>query len=71
MSPNYSQGANDIKDHRWFNSLDWNALLQRKKQPPYIPEVKNEGDTSNFSNYPDSLEESKAVKPSEDPFVNW
>ena len=71
MSWTNNVGANDIKDHRWFGGFDWAALYDRKKQPPYIPEVKSEGDTSNFSNYPDSLEESKAVKSSEDPFINW
>lgn len=68
---NLKGGANDIKDHRWFGGFDWGALLERKKQPPYIPEVKDEGDTSNFSNYPDSLEESKPIKANEDPFLNW
>ncbi len=32
---------------------------------------RGKGDTSNYSTYPDSTEEPKALKPSEDPFSNW
>ena len=69
---NLKGGANDIKEHRWFSGFDWKMLVTRKMAPPYIPEVKSEGDTSNFSNYPDSPELPKEVKPNEDPFLkNW
>ena len=40
-------------------------------QPPYIPEVKSEGDTGNFTQYPDSPELPKPIKSSDDPFLNW
>lgn len=30
-------GANDIKNHRWFKNLDWYKLSQRKVPAPYIP----------------------------------
>ena len=33
-------GAADIKNHRWFASLDWNLLHQKKIPVPYKPEVK-------------------------------
>ena len=29
--------ANDIKKHKWFEGLDWDALEARKLQPPRKP----------------------------------
>ena len=68
---NLKGGANDIKEHRWFSGFDWKALQAKKMQPPYIPEVKSEGDTTNFTQYPDSPELPKPIKSSDDPFLNW
>lgn len=68
---NLKDGVKDIKEHRWFLTFDWDTLVKKKKQPPYIPEVKSEGDTSNFTAYPDSTEEPKSVPPKEDPFIHW
>jgi hypothetical protein len=51
--------------------MDWNFLQQKKLNPPYKPNVKAPNDTSNFSSYPDSDELSAAMKPSEDPFLDW
>jgi protein kinase A len=47
-------GVNDIKNHRYLNTININNLLAKKISPPYRPVVKGPGDTSNFSNYPDS-----------------
>ena len=33
-------GVSDIKTHRFFKSLDWNSLLMKKIDAPFIPEVK-------------------------------
>lgn len=49
--------AEDIKKHKWFNSLDFTALYNRALSPPIVPRVKGETDTSNFDPYPDSPEE--------------
>eukprot|EP01016_Furgasonia_blochmanni_P044644 TRINITY_DN6219_c0_g3_i4.p2 TRINITY_DN6219_c0_g3~~TRINITY_DN6219_c0_g3_i4.p2 ORF type:complete len:222 (+),score=51.51 TRINITY_DN6219_c0_g3_i4:452-1117(+) len=68
---NLKGGAQDIKDHRWFAGLEWNALLMRKIAAPYKPPIKSKGDSSNFSTYPDSTELPRALKPSEDPFSAW
>jgi len=34
------KGAGDIKNHRWFGSIDWTGLVQKKMQVPYKPIVK-------------------------------
>ncbi|XP_036996232.2 cAMP-dependent protein kinase catalytic subunit PRKX isoform X3 [Artibeus jamaicensis] len=51
---NMKNGADDVKRHRWFRTLDWEAVPQRKLKPPILPKVCGEGDTSNFEAYPDS-----------------
>ena len=33
--------------------------------------VRGKGDASNYSSYPDSTELPKAIKPADDPFLNW
>ena len=38
---------------------------------PYIPKIKNNMDTSNFSQYPDSDSEVTTIKSDKDPFYNW
>jgi len=68
---NLKGGVNDIKNHRWFNEIDWELLHLKKIVAPYKPLVKGKGDTSNFASYPDSTELPKAIKTSEDPFANW
>jgi len=68
---NLKRGVQDIKKHRWFKSLDWNALLEKRIPVPYKPIVKSPDDTSNFSSYPESDTESEALKQSEDPFLDW
>ena len=51
--------------------MDWDALMQKKITPKYKPVVKNKGDASNYSTYPDSTELPKAIKPIDDPFAAW
>ena len=68
---NLKNGVIDIKEHRWFNNFDWKKLVEKSLNAPYIPKIKSEGDTSNFSQYPDSPELPKMLKPNEDPFLNW
>ena len=35
------------------------------------PNLRNNIDTSNFSQYPDSDTEVASIKPEKDPFINW
>ncbi|XP_024918079.1 cAMP-dependent protein kinase catalytic subunit PRKX isoform X1 [Cynoglossus semilaevis] len=50
---NMKNGAEDVKKHRWFKTIDWEAVPQRKLKPPIVPKVSHEGDTSNFDVYPE------------------
>lgn len=53
---NLKGGSADIKRHKWFAGVDWLAVVQRRVTPPYIPPIKNPGDTSNFDAYPEDYE---------------
>lgn len=64
-------GVNDIKNHRYLNTINLTNLFAKKISPPYRPVVKNASDTSNFSTYPDSGNEPVSIKTSEDPFLKW
>ncbi|XP_038621550.1 microtubule-associated serine/threonine-protein kinase 4 isoform X2 [Tachyglossus aculeatus] len=39
-------GAYEVKQHRFFRSLDWNGLLRQKAE--FIPQLESEDDTSYF-----------------------
>jgi len=68
---NLKGGVNDIKEHRLFKTLDFSKLLAKTLTPPYVPKVKNNGDISNFSSYPDSDKQAASVKKGDDPFLDW
>ena len=33
--------SDDIRDHRWFNRVDWNKMYAQKYQAPYVPKYKD------------------------------
>jgi serine/threonine protein kinase len=37
---NLRGGVSDIKNHRYFKSLSWTDLIDKKLKAPYIPKVK-------------------------------
>ncbi|XP_067237268.1 serine/threonine-protein kinase N1b isoform X1 [Chanodichthys erythropterus] len=40
--------AEDIKKQPFFRNMDWDALLQRKVPPPFVPALTGKEDVSNF-----------------------
>ncbi|KAK5607243.1 hypothetical protein CRENBAI_003432 [Crenichthys baileyi] len=40
--------AEDVKKQPFFRSMDWDALLQRKVAPPFVPTIAGKEDVSNF-----------------------
>jgi len=48
------EGAEQIKNHRWFKGIDWNDVYNRRLTPYYVPTVRTPSDTSNFEQYPES-----------------
>lgn len=51
---NMKNGPDDVKRHRWFKNIKWSDVLHKKLEPPIIPEIKCDGDTSNFDDYPET-----------------
>jgi len=68
---NLKARAQDVKNHRFFDNINWKLMMDKKVQVPYTPTVKSAGDTSNFTEYPESDENTPAIKESDDPFLNW
>jgi protein kinase A len=68
---NLRNGVNDIKNHRWFAGLDWVRMVNKDIDMPYKPTIRSPSDTSNFSTYPDSDTLSPAIRPADDPFIDW
>ncbi|KAK9459605.1 kinase-like domain-containing protein [Lipomyces oligophaga] len=43
-----ANGAEEIKNHKFFAEIDWKKLLGKKYPPPFKPSVASATDTSNF-----------------------
>lgn len=68
---NLKNGVNDIKNHRYLNTINFANLLAKKISPPHRPEVKGSSDTSNFSNYPEPTCQGAEIPAADDPFLKW
>uniref|UniRef100_A0A8C9X4T6 protein kinase C n=1 Tax=Sander lucioperca TaxID=283035 RepID=A0A8C9X4T6_SANLU len=42
------EDASEIKRHKFFQGMDWGALLAKKMKPPFLPVVRALKDVSNF-----------------------
>ncbi|XP_069862445.1 serine/threonine-protein kinase N2 isoform X2 [Dipodomys merriami] len=40
--------AEDVKKHPFFRLVDWNALIDKKVKPPFVPTIRGREDVSNF-----------------------
>ena len=70
---NLKGGVDDIKNHRFFKELNWSALVKYKIPAPYVPNTSGKGDCNNFAECEESDDDADvpAIKPSEDPFIEW
>ncbi|KAF7726351.1 camp-dependent protein kinase catalytic subunit [Apophysomyces ossiformis] len=48
---NLQNGSRDIKTHPWFKDIDFDQVLQRNVEPPYVPDIEKDGDSSCFARY--------------------
>ncbi|OMJ12041.1 cAMP-dependent protein kinase type 1 [Smittium culicis] len=53
---NLKNGSKDIKNHPWFEEVNWKKLARLEIAAPLIPAKKSGGDTGNFDRYPESHE---------------
>jgi protein kinase A len=49
-------GSARVKDHHFFDGIDWEAIYWKKRRGPIIPRVEWAGDAGNFDDYPDPIE---------------
>lgn len=45
---NGENGAANIKNHPWFDCIDWSAVENKQLAPPYKPQLDQEGDVKHF-----------------------
>jgi serine/threonine protein kinase len=64
---NLKGGAADVKNHKWFKGVDWEALYHKRVPAPIIPEVEHEGDTSHFEKYDEPMDDPNDTIPG-DPY---
>jgi protein kinase X len=64
---NLKNGANDVKNHKWFRDINWALLLARTTPGPIIPSIRHSGDTGNFEQYKEPTAEEQMGDTS-DPF---
>lgn len=51
--PSARYGAKDIRAHPWFRSVDFGGALAGQMAPPFVPDVKSDGedDWEDFLNF--------------------
>ncbi|KAH8267656.1 cAMP-dependent protein kinase catalytic subunit 2 [Drosophila bipectinata] len=50
---NLINGNRDIKEHEWFKEVEWIPLLNQTVNAPYVPNISNPEDISNFDKVSD------------------
>jgi CRP-like cAMP-binding protein len=60
-------GISDIKLHKWFRGVDWDALTAKRIAAPWVPPLKDPFDTSHFDPY----EEDEEIEPYSDDGSGW
>ena len=65
------RGIKQIKEHRFFNDIDWNSLNKQKGKQIYVPKIDSADGLNllNFINYDE--DETNIINPEEDPFKDW
>lgn len=43
-----TNGVDEIKNHPWFDKVNWNALLTKSIKAPFVPILSSDADISNF-----------------------
>ena len=44
-----AKGAEQIRTHSWFSTLDWNDVISKSLTPPFVPNIHGELDVGNFA----------------------
>jgi protein kinase A len=68
---NLKNKAEDIKNHTFFQEINFQELLNYELKPPFIPIVRCNTDLNNFPELEDSIQDAKQLDSKDDPFINW
>jgi len=68
---NLKNGSEDILKHKWFSTIDWDKMLKYEVTSPFKPPMKDDNDTSNFEQIPESNELPPVLSGPNDPFNFW
>lgn len=66
---NLKNGVEDIKNHEFFKSMNWDKLLKQEISAEFIPKIKQDNKLSYYDFYPDSDEEVEPLDNERDPFM--
>ena len=68
---NLKNGVEDIKNHSFFKSMNWDKLLKQEIPSPFVPKIKGDNELKYFNVYPDSDDNAKPYNKDNDPFKDW
>lgn len=68
---NLINGNRDIKEHEWFKEVEWIPLLNQTINAPYVPNISNPEDISNFDKINDKARPKAKTMRHEDAFQDF
>ena len=68
---NLKNGVDDIKNHDFFKSMNWDKLLKQEIDAPFIPKIKGDNELKYYNIYPDSDDNAESYNKDNDPFNDW
>ena len=68
---NLKNGVNDIKNHSFFKTMNWDKLLKQEIEAPFIPKSTDKNELKYYNIYPDSDDNAEAYNRDNDPFNDW
>ena len=51
------KNVQEIKNHKWFNGVNWDDLLNKRVCPPYLPSIYESNFDKGYSDLPVDFEE--------------
>ena len=66
---NLKNGVEDIKNHEFFKTMNWDKLLKQEIPADFIPKLKVDNELKYFDFYPDSDEKVEPIQNEDDPFM--
>ncbi|SIO73761.1 protein kinase A [Babesia microti strain RI] len=64
-------GPDDVKQMEWLHNINFNELLKKEVNPPYVPHVRDIMETEGIDLEPDSPKRPEPVIGRDDPFHDW